>query len=148
MNDAWVCLNSIAYDHEISRQSRFSSGLWSRIYNNSMRENDVPVLARARQLQTFVRIKHQLPYGYSTRFQMIESVWMFKVTCLRLHDTRTSMCRNEVTVNQSGMLFIRHSACVLTWRNGILHHECRLRVAYWAWIEQTYKNEGISDRSA
>ena len=45
---------------------RFSLVFWSKIQANSMHKNDVPVLTRARQLQPFSRIKHQIVWWFYT----------------------------------------------------------------------------------
>ena len=45
---------------------------WSKIQNNSMQKNYVPVLTRAKQLQPVFRIKHRTSCSYSP----LESIWM------------------------------------------------------------------------
>ena len=58
---------NIPYCRYVFKQSRFSSVFWIMIQNNSIRQNDVLALTRAKQLQPFFRIRHRISYRGSTR---------------------------------------------------------------------------------
>ena len=47
------------------------------IQKNSMRQNGVLVLTRARRLQPFFQTRHCISYRDSTRLRILESVWIF-----------------------------------------------------------------------
>ena len=66
------------YRRQVFKQSRFSLLFWIMIQNNSMRQNYVLVLTRARQLQPFFQIRHRISYGDSTRLQILETVWIVR----------------------------------------------------------------------
>ena len=99
----------------------FSSGFWSKIQSNSMHNNDVPVLTRARKMLPFFLMKRRISYGDSTRLWILQSVWKCRVhtVCIwtRYNSVHLSFGHLQVSVSRPlGVMQVSDTAFATQWQ--------------------------------